>query len=164
MLIAGDSGAPLETDEISAIEEAMPAINCLLSGQSLNTIKKNGVAVIDADGDLVTPLNNGKECAFMILVNGVAAWAIEKSWEKGKCKLLKPVSCHLYPVRIKKYSTFTAVNYDEWDICKPALHKGSKEGIRVFEFAKSALIRKFGEEWYNKLCIAAKYILKKTEC
>ncbi len=157
--IVGDSGAPLEPDEILAIEEALPSISCLLSKQSIQTIEKNGVATIDNDGDLVTALNNGKECAFTIFIDGVATCAIEKSFEKGKCELQKPISCHLYPIRLKKYSTFTAINYEQWDICKPAIINGENIGVPIYKFAKVALIRKFGENWYNELCVAANYVL-----
>ncbi|OFX35832.1 MAG: hypothetical protein A2X08_15845 [Bacteroidetes bacterium GWA2_32_17] len=157
--VAGDSGAPIEPDEILAIKEALPSIYCLLSEQSIQTIEKNGVAAIDSDGDLVTVLNNDKECAFVIFENGIAACAIEKSFEKGKCKIPKPVSCHLYPIRLKKYSTFTTVNYDQWDICKHAIENGKNSGVPIYKFAKNALIRKFGKKWYDELCVAANYVL-----
>ncbi|MBI5539564.1 MAG: DUF3109 family protein [Bacteroidia bacterium] len=158
--VAGDSGAPLEPDEILAIEEALTSIYCFMPEKSITNVEKNGVAILDSEGDLTTPLNNGKECAFTIFINGIANCAIEKSWEKGTCKLQKPVSCHLYPIRIKKYSTFSAVNYDNWDICKQALTKGEKEGVPLYKFAKTALIRKYGEDWYNQLCIAAEFVTK----
>ncbi len=158
--VAGDSGAPLEPDEILAIEEALTSIYCFMPEKSISNVEKNGVAIIDSEGDLTTPLNNGKECAFTIFINGIAACAIEKSWEKGTCTLQKPISCHLYPIRLKKYSTFTAVNYDTWDICESALTCGEKEEIQVYKFAKTALIRKYGEDWYSQLCIAAEYALK----
>lgn len=158
--VAGDSGAPLEPDEILAIEEALTSIYCFMPEKSIANVEKNGVAIIDSEGELTTPLNNGKECAFTIFINGIAACAIEKSWEKGTCTLQKPISCHLYPIRLKKHSTFTAVNYDIWDICEPALACGEKEEIEVYKFAKPALIRKYGEDWYNELCIAAEYVSK----
>lgn len=158
--VAGDSGAPLEPDEILEIEEALTSIYCFMPEKSITTVEKNGVAIIDSEGDLTTPLNNGKECAFTIFINGIANCAIEKSWEKGTCKLQKPISCHLYPIRLKKYSTFTAVNYDNWDICKDALSCGEKNKVPIYKFAKDAIIRKYGEEWYKQLCIAADYALK----
>ena len=161
--VAGDSGAPLEPDEILAIEDALPSISCLLSKQSIQTIEKNGVATIDADDDLVTPLNNGKECVFAIFIHGVATCAIEKSFEEGNCKLQKPISCHLYPIRLKQYPTFIAVNYDQWDICKHALENGENNGVPIYKFAKDSLIRKFGKDWYNELCIAAEYVLKEKD-
>ena len=157
--VAGDSGAPLEPDEILAIEEALTSIYCFMPEKSITNVEKNGVAILDSEGDLTTPLNNGKECAFTIFVNGIATCAIEKSWEKGTCKLQKPISCHLYPIRLKKYSTFTAVNYDSWDICKDALTCGEKKQVPVYKFAKPAIIRKYGEDWYSQLCIAAEYAL-----
>lgn len=161
--VAGDSGAPLEPDEILAIENAMPFISNFLSDQSLAVIGKSGVAVIDADGDLVTPLINQKECAFVIFKNGIAECAIEKSWKKGDCTIQKPISCHLYPIRLKKYDSFTAVNFHSWDICEIAIIKGKMQQKPIYEFAKSALIRKFGLTWYNQLCIAADYVLNKNK-
>jgi hypothetical protein len=161
--VAGDSGAPLEPDEILAIENALPSISNFLSDPSIETLEELGIAVIDSDGDLVTPLLNQKECAFVIFKNGIAECAIEKSWEKGTCTLQKPISCHLYPIRLKKYDSFTAVNYHSWKICNQAIMKGKIQKKHIFEFAKSALIRKFGEEWYNQLCLAADYVLHKNE-
>lgn len=161
--VAGDSGAPLEPDEILAIENAMSSISNFLSDQSLETIEKSGIAVIDSDGDLVTPLLNQKECVFVFFKNGVAECAIEKSWEKGICTLQKPISCHLYPIRLKKYDSFTAVNYHSWEVCNPAIKNGKTQQKHIYEFAKSALVRKFGEEWYHQLCLAADYVLQKNE-
>jgi len=161
--VAGDSGAPLEPDEILAIENALPSISSFLSDQSLNIIEKSGIAVIDLDGDLVTPLINQMECAFVIFKDGIAECAIEKSWEKGICTLQKPISCHLYPIRLKKYDSFTAVNYHSWEVCDKAVEKGKIQQKHLYEFAKSALIRKFGEEWYNQLCLAADYVLHKNK-
>jgi len=161
--VAGDSGAPLEPDEILAIENAMPSISNFLSEKSLEVIEKSGIAVIDSDGDLVTPLLNQKECAFVVFKNGIAECAIEKSWEKGICTLQKPISCHLYPIRLKKYNSFTAVNYHPWEICNPAIKNGKINQKHIYEFAKSALIRKFGKEWYHQLCLAADYVLNKNE-
>ena len=161
--VAGDSGAPLEPDEILAIEDALPAISKMLSEKSKEIIKKNGVAVIDSDGDLVTPLIENKECAFVIFNNGLAECAIEKCYEIGKCTLQKPVSCHLYPIRLTKYNKFTAVNFHEWEICKPAIPNGKNKDLCIYEFTKPALIRKFGIEWYDQLCSAAEYIKKQND-
>jgi len=157
--VEGDSGAPIEPEEILDIEEALPSIFCHLSEQSIKTIEKNGVATIDADGDLVTVLNNNKECVFVNFENGIAKCAIEKSFENGKCEIPKPVSCHLYPIRLKKHSTFTAVNYEKWNICKHSIENGKNNGVPIYKFAKNALIRKFGNKWYDELCVAANYVL-----
>jgi hypothetical protein len=159
--VIGDSGAPLETDEVLAIEEALPNIEKLLSEKVKQYIGNVGVAVIDLDGDLVTPLNNNKECVYTLFENGIATCSIEKCWEKGECRIQKPISCHLYPIRLTKYNKFTAVNYHYWDICNPALEFGKQKGMRVFELTKEALIRKFGNEWYKQLCIAAQYVINK---
>lgn len=156
--VEGDSGAPLEPEEILAIENVLPSIFKFLPETSIRVIEQKGVAVIDSDGDLVTPLVRDKECAFVVFKDGMAECAIEKSWEKGSCSIQKPVSCHLYPVRITNYKSFTAVNYHPWEICGSAVVKGKKEGLKIHEFVKSALIRKFGEPWYKQLCLAAEYV------
>ena len=158
--VEGDSGAPLENDEVLAIEDAIESISKFLSNKAKELIITDGVAMIDSDGDLVTPLNDNRECVFTVFNKGVAECAIEKSWENKECSLQKPVSCHLYPIRLKQYDKFTAVNYHPWDICKPALNFGKKEGLFLYKFAKPALIRKFGTEWYDQLCLAAEYVFK----
>jgi len=156
--VVGDSGAPLETEEVMAIEDALPSILELLSEKSVQVINMNGVAMIDSDGDIVTVLVENKECAFAIFNNGITECAIEKSWEMGNGSLQKPISCHLYPIRLKKYKNYTAVNFHQWEICKPAILKGQSEKGNVYKFAKTPLIKKFGQEWYNQLCIAADYV------
>lgn len=161
--VVGDSGAPLEPEEILAIENAMPSIRNYLSEKSLHVIEKYGVANIDSDGDLVTSLINQNECVFVTFSETIAECAIEKSWKKGKCSIQKPISCHLYPIRLTKYNSFTAVNYHSWEICDPAIKNGKLQQKHVYEFTKAALIRKFGKEWYKQLCIAAEYVLHKNE-
>ena len=161
--VAGDSGAPLETEEIMAIEDALSTILVYLPEKSKQVIREKGVAMIDLDGDLVTPLIDNKECAFVIFNNGIAECAIEKSWEKGFCAVQKPLSCHLYPIRLKEYEKFTAVNFHDWDICKPARKHSEDEKLYLYKFAKPALVRKFGEDWYKQLCIAAEYVFNSNE-
>lgn len=161
--IEGDSGAPLETDEIIEIENALPSISVFLSEKSKEVIENSGIAMIDCDGDLVTQLIDNKECVFVTFIDGIAECAIEKTWKKGKCSVKKPLSCHLYPIRITNYNKFVAVNFHNWEICKPALQKGNNEGLYLYKFSKDALIRKFGKNWYHQLCIAAGYVIKNKE-
>ena len=111
------------------------------------------------DSEKVTPLINNKECAFVIFDEGVAKCAIEKAYFEGITTFRKPVSCHLYPVRIKRFHDFEAVNYDEWAICKPAVKYGQKKGVYVYEFLQDSLIRKYGDDWYKELQIAAEELL-----
>ena len=150
--VHGDSGAPLEDEETEILEKIYDDIKPYLTKEGQEAIKKQGHWLIDSDGDKVTPLVDGnKECAYTIFENGMALCGIEKAWKDGKSKFRKPISCHLYPVRITKYKQFDAVNYDKWDICKPACACGEKLQVPVYRFVKDALIRKYGKEWYGEL-------------
>jgi hypothetical protein len=156
--VQGESGAPLEPEEIEILKKCYPQVKPLLRNESVITIEKYGVYVIDSDGDMVTPLNDGKECSYVIFENDIAFCAIEKAHLNGNIDFQKPVSCHLYPVRHKKYRDFIAINYHEWEICKPAVVKGSYNNISVYSFVKRALIRRFGENWFSKLETVAKNV------
>ena len=104
---------------------------------------------------------DGKDCVFTCYgKNGMCQCAVEKAFREGKIDFYKPVSCHLYPVRLKEYKDFAAVNYHRWKICKAAEVLGRREKVRVYEFLKEPLIRRFGEKWYNDLCEAAEAYLK----
>ncbi|HEX2396245.1 MAG TPA: DUF3109 family protein [Bacteroidales bacterium] len=154
--VSGDSGAPLEPEETKILEEIYPVIKCYLSEESVNTIETLGTWVIDVENDTVTPLNDGKECAYVVFENGIALCAIEKAYNDGLINFRKPVSCHLYPVRIKKYRHHDAVNYDHWEICNPAIFKGNLLKTPVYQFTRDALERKYGKEWFNQLVLEAK--------
>jgi hypothetical protein len=149
--VIGDSGAPLEPDEARILEEIFPLLRPYLSAESVKSLEEQGTSVIDMEQDLVTPLNKGKECAFTIFEEGIASCAIEKAFNEGLIGFRKPLSCHLYPVRIKKYKLFDAVNYDRWEICKDAIVMGNHLNIPVYRFTKDALIRKYGSDWYDLL-------------
>ena len=149
--IAGDAGAPMEEEEISMLEDYIDEIKPYMSEQGLKVIEKDGVFDYDEDGEFVTPLVNHAECAFVYLKNGIGWCAIEKAHNDGKINFLKPLSCHLYPVRITKHDSFDAINYHKWPICKPALKKGSRAGMPLYKFLKDPLTKRFGEEWYAEL-------------
>jgi hypothetical protein len=149
--VAGDAGAPLEEDEISILEDDLEQIKPFMTERGIETVKEVGVFDYDIHARFVTPLVNDGECAFAIFENGIAFCAIEKAYFEGKTKFRKPISCHLYPVRITKYETFDAVNYEKWNICKPALKLGNKEGLPLYKFLKVALVRKYGQDWYEEL-------------
>ncbi|MGL4411757.1 MAG: DUF3109 family protein [Bacteroidales bacterium] len=160
--IEGDAGAPLEEEEKSIIEGLLPIIWDDLAPQAQELIKEQGVAYIDEDKDLVTSIINGKDCVFTYYEGGgMCKCAIEKAYREGKTDFYKPISCHLYPIRVAKYSSFSAVNYHQWKICGAAKVLGRKEGVKVYEFLKEPLIRKFGESWYTQLDIAAKHLAEK---
>ena len=161
--VHGDSGAPLESEEAVKLDKLFPAIKKYLRPEGIQAIKNQGRHVIDNDGDVVTPLVDGKECAYVIFEQGIAKCGIEKAFEDGAIDYQKPVSCHLYPVRTKRYQDFEGVNYDRWEICKPATLLGQKENIPVYKFVKKALIRKYGSGFYKKLEIAADSLVTSKE-
>jgi hypothetical protein len=154
--IEGDAGAPLEESEVEQLEKVLPVIWKDLSPEAQAVIEKQGVCYKDEDGDLVTSIVNGKDCVFTCYdEKGCCYCAIEKAYRDGKVDFYKPVSCHLYPIRVQNYSEFRAVNYHRWSVCKAAVLLGEKENVPVYKFLKEPLIRKFGEEWYTELEIAA---------
>lgn len=153
--IDGDDGAPLEEDEVQIIEKLLPVIWNDLNEASKEVIRKQGVSYIDDDGEPVTSLVNGAECVFTYTdKDGTCKCAIEKAFREGKTDFYKPISCHLYPVRLQKYDEFTAVNYHRWSVCNCARKLGGKLGVPVYKFLKEPLIRRFGQEWFEQLEIA----------
>jgi hypothetical protein len=150
--VAGDAGAPLDEEEISILEDDIDAIASYMTEKGRETIKETGIFDYDSEGNFVTPLVNGVECAFAGFDRkGIAYCTIEKAFEDGKTSLRKPVSCHLYPVRVSVHKSFEAVNYHKWAICKPALKKGRKLNLPLYVFLEDSLVRKYGREWYNEL-------------
>lgn len=154
--VAGDAGAPLEKEEIQILEDIYEEVKPYMSKAGIKAVDKQGFYVIDEDNEYTTPLINGKECAFTVFnKNDIAGCAIEKAHAEGKVDFKKPISCHLYPVRISKYKDFDAVNYHKWEVCKPACECGKKLNVPVYKFLKNPLVRRFGEGWYKQLELAA---------
>lgn len=152
--VEGDAGAPLDFDELDILDDIYEEVKPYLRAEGIAAIEKEGKYTIDEDGDWTTPLVEGKECAYLIFDdNGFSKCGIEKAYEDGKVDYKKPISCHLYPVRVKEYSNFTAVNYHVWDICSDACTLGKELKVNVATFTKDALVRKFGQEWYNELML-----------
>lgn len=159
--VEGESGAPLEKEEVDILKKILPIVWDDLSPIAQQWIKDHDVAYQDYDGDMVTSIVNGKDCVFTYYDDkGICKCAIEKAHREGKIDFYKPISCHLYPIRLEKYPTFTAVNYHRWRVCKPAVALGNKQGLRIYQFLKEPLTRKFGEAWYNELSIIADEYLK----
>ena len=155
--IEGDAGAPLEQDEIEKIQAILPLIWDDLTEVSKEVIRKQGIFYIDEDNEPVTSIVNGRECVFTYTdESGVCKCAIEKAFRAGKTDFPKPVSCHLYPVRVQQYNDFKAVNYHRWSICNCAVTLGKQLKVPVYQFLKEPLIRKFGENWYEQLVVAVK--------
>lgn len=151
--VEGDVGAPLEDDEAEKLEAIYNDVKPFLRPEGIKAIEEQGTFIRDEfDQEYVTPLVNNKECAYATFdKDGTAKCGIEQAYRAGKTDFLKPISCHLYPIRVKKYTQFTAVNYDQWEICAPACECGSKLNVPVYRFLKEPLIRKFGKDWYADL-------------
>lgn len=159
--IEGDAGAPVEKEELAILEEVLPEVWNDLSEEAKAVIEKQGVAYKDIDGEYVTSIVNGKDCVFTCYdENGVCKCAIEKAYKEGRISFYKPVSCHLYPIRVGNYREFKAVNYHRWRVCNSALILGKNKGVRIYEFLKEPLIRKFGREWYDELSAVAREFIR----
>lgn len=159
--IEGDAGAPVTDDEARLIEQVLPEIWDDMAPAAQREVKENGVSYIDSEGDRVTTIINGRDCAFTCYApGGICMCAIEKAYREGRSKWRKPISCYLYPVRINRYPSFTAVNYHRWKICRSAEANGRRLGIRAYQFLKEPLTEVFGKEWYDELVTACEAYLE----
>ena len=149
--IEGDAGAPLEPLEISDLEDNYPLFKKYMSPEAIAKVETSGLFDYDIIGNFVTPLLDDESCAFVYYENDVAKCAIEKAFLQGETDFQKPISCHLYPIRIKQLPDYDALNYHRWFVCEPACQKGAAEKIPVYQFLKTPLIRKYGEEWFKEL-------------
>ncbi len=150
--IDGDAGAPLEKEELKSLEEIFPKVKSFLRKDGLKAIESKGLYTTNEFGEHETPLINGEDCAYVIFdENNVAMCAIEEAFNQGEINFKKPVSCHLYPVRIQEYNEFSAINYHKWEICDDACALGKELKVPVYKFVKQALVRKYGEAWYSEL-------------
>lgn len=155
--VEGESGAPVESDEKEILEQLVEVVWDDLAPEAQEIILQQGPTYKDLDGELVTSIVKGKDCVFTCYdANGWCKCAIEKAFEEGKTNFKKPISCHLYPIRLQKYKDYTAVNYHQWSVCECARKLGKKERLPLYKFLKEPLIRKFGEKWYHELEICAK--------
>lgn len=157
--IDGDAGAPLEQDEVTILEEIYPKVKPFLRPEGIAAIASQGTSIVTEDGEFETPLMDGADCAYVIFdTKGTALCGIEEAYNRGEIDWKKPVSCHLYPIRVKDFTEFSAVNYDRWHICDDACTLGKELQVPIYKFVKAALIRKFGEDWYLELeKVAATY-------
>lgn len=162
--IEGDAGAPVTEEERRKIESVLPEIWDDLLPAARKAIEEEGATYIDEEGDLVTQIVDGRNCVFSCYgADGKCLCAFERAYRDGRIDFYKPLSCHLYPIRIKKYDGFTAVNYHRWKICKCAEVLGRANGIRVYEFLKEPLIRCFGKKWYDELAFTCAEYLRQTD-
>lgn len=170
--VEGDAGAPVTLDEVMEIEGMLDEVWNDLSASAQSVIDKQGVAYTDQEGDLVTSIVGGKECVFASLTpfpspkgegstNPCWLCMLEKAARNKansqfsivNCQFDKPISCALYPIRVKQFSNgLVGLNYNRWNICEGARKKGRELKLPVYRFLKDPLIRRFGEEWYQELC------------
>ena len=157
--VEGDAGAPVTLDEIGGIEDALDTVWDDMSASAQAVVDKQGVAYTDRDGDLVTSIVGGKDCVFTCYEGDCCLCALERAYRSGKTGFCKPISCALYPIREKRLGNgMIALNYNRWDVCRDAVKKGRELHLPVYKFLKEPLIRRFGAEFYEKLCEAGKQI------
>lgn len=163
--IEGDAGAPITPEEDEKIKAVLPLVRDELSPAALREIDEEGASYTDPDGDLVTQIVGGRDCVYTCYApGGKCLCALEKAFRAGKIADVKPISCRLYPVRLKEYNGFTAVNFHRWKICRPAEALGRRLGIRLYQFLREPLIKRFGAEWYDELCLACEtYLSQRTK-
>lgn len=164
--VEGDAGAPVTMEEIAEIEDCVDAVWQDLSASAQSVIDRQGVAYTDQEGDLVTSIVRGKDCVFtyygdlqlsadhspLLTVHSCCLCALEKAYRAGKTRFCKPISCALYPIREKRLGEeLVGLNYNRWNVCKMAVAKGIQEDLRLYQFLRDPLIRRFGEAWYQEL-------------
>lgn len=150
--IEGDAGAPVTLDETMEIESVLDTVWNDMSASAQAVVDRQGVAYTDRDGELVTSIVNGKDCAFTCYEGGCCLCALERAHRNGKTPFAKPVSCALYPIREKDFGNGTVgINYHRWEVCKDAVRKGRRLNLPVYRFLEAPLTRRFGKEWYQQL-------------
>lgn len=150
----GDMGAPLTLDEVAVLEDIQEAVSPYLTQEGMDALEEQGAWVVDDEGDFSTPLKSDGACAYAITErNGTYKCGIELAWKEGAVEFQKPISCHLYPIRVKEYDQYKALNYHRWDICAPACQQGEALQVPIYKFLEGPLVRAFGQEWYQQLCI-----------
>ncbi len=159
--IEGDAGAPLTLDEVDILEETFDQIKPYMRKEGVEIIEEQGVFYMDQDNEPVTSLVNNAECAFVYFDDkGITKCAVEQAYIDGKTNFKKPISCHLYPIRVKKFNDFTALNYDVWNICSDACTLGEQLAVPVYQFLKEPIIRAFGAPFFKELELVSEEVLK----
>ncbi len=154
--VEGNAGAPLEMDEVDVLEEEWENYRPYMTPEGIEAVERQGCMVVDPDGDYTTPLVDDAECAFSCEENGITYCAIERAWKEGKTSFRKPISCHLYPIRLASFSNGSiGLNYHRWEVCRPACECGKRLGIPVYRALKEPIVRRFGEDFYHQLEAAA---------
>ena len=159
--VEGDEGAILENSELSILKKIYPQVQEYITPEGRDAIEKQGYYIQNKEGEYKTPLINNGPCAYIYYDNGIALCGIEKAFREGKINWQKPVSCHLYPIRIEKVGEHDALNYERWNICNPACKQGKKLNVPIFRFVKDAIIRKYGASFYEAM--EATYTFRKED-
>lgn len=158
--VEGDAGAPVEESEIGGLEEAAEKIWDDLSEDARTVIRKHGVVTVDRDGEFVTSIVDGRDCVFTCHENGCCYCAIERACHNNGLNVQKPLSCHLYPIRVSKVGDSLALNYHRWSVCRPAVEQGRRLNLPLYKFLREPLIRAFGQEWWDELELVAGELAK----
>ena len=159
--VEGDAGAPVTLDEIGGIEDSLDTVWEDMNASAQAIVDKQGVAYVDQEGDLVTSIVNGKDCVFTCYENGCCLCALDRAFRAKKTEFVKPISCALYPIRVKEFKNGTVgINYNRWDVCKDAVVKGRELNLPVYKFLEGPLTRRFGAEWYAELCEVGEQLKK----
>ena len=168
--VEGDAGAPLLMEEIAQLEGVLPDVEPLMTPEARDVVSSQGVCYTDPSGDLVTSIVNGRDCVFchhgtLPSPSGTpfacTLCLLEEAWRERGCRgFMKPVSCHLYPIRVGYYGAYYALNYNRWDVCECAVRKGRSMNLPVYRFLREPLVRRFGQEWYDELCLVADELKK----
>ena len=154
--IEGDAGAPVTDEELLQIQRLLPDLMPEMTKEAREVVDKQGLAYKDQSGEQVLSIVNDKDCIFARTDhNGWCYCLIEKLFRAGKTDFLKPMSCHLYLIRLTKVGENTGVEYHRWDICHCARVLGKKSHVPLYQFLKEPLIRRFGQEWYDELELTA---------
>lgn len=159
--VKGDAGAPVSFSEISILEEEIENIKPFLTPEGVEAIEKSGVFYIDTTKDKVTTLMENGACAFVVFdEKGIAKCGVEMAHKAGKSSIVKPISCHLYPIRVSKKGKYTFLNYDRWDICNPACKLGETLKVKTYRFLKEPITKAFGKQFYEELALVDEEIEK----
>lgn len=148
--VEGDSGAPLEREELEILEEVLPSVRKYLRPEALKVIEEHGVWEEIAPDEFATTCVEGRECVFVTYDGPIARCAIQLAHRDGRTDFPKPVSCHLFPVRVARFGNVDALNYERVGLCEPAVKKGKRDGVQLYDFLREPLTRKYGEDWYRK--------------
>lgn len=161
--VEGNAGAPLEIDEVDTLENEYEHYKPYMTPEGIAAVERQGFMVVDEEGDYTTPLVDDAQCAYACEENGITFCAIERAWREGKTPFRKPISCHLYPIRLVHFSNGTVgLNYHRWSVCAPARRCGREAGIPVYKGLREAIVRRFGEAFYQALECAEEFIRKQS--